>query len=186
MEWNKAMTMAMPAKGMYFFSEPDSVSIIYSNRKTPIIRTAIPETSFLNMQCDFQYSTAYLTTYKDVCDTIQPDDLVEAFTKAMPFWFGILFINNGWRCYEPLKKFYNVIYKTENEVVLELNQRHLNCKVSVLLTKPRKEAMQKNMILSTTIAFHDTIGRLYFLMLKPIYENLLLKVLQHLQKYIQA
>lgn len=186
MTGNKAtMAIAIPTKSLAYFTEPCYLAIIYTNRKTPFVKTALPAASLLNANYDFQYSNSYLTTYRDVSDELQVEDLVVAFTKAIPFWFKLLYSKET-KDDGLLKKFFNVRVQTSNEVVLETNNRCVTCRIALLITKARRDSIQKNIMLATTASFDNPSGRLYFRMLKLAFEFALVTTLKRMIKYIQA
>ena len=181
MQWNKAtMTMAIPTKNLDDFGEPCSLSIIYSNRKTPIIQTTLPEISWLLTQYSFDYSNSYLTTCKDTSNELNAEDLVVAFGEVVPPLFKRLFANRKENQHGALKNMAPIIYQSENEVVFEMTNSSLDYKISLALSKPRRGGVQKNIILSTTVSFKNPLGRLYFMLLRPVYERLLLTTLKQM------
>lgn len=172
-------------------SETRTLSIIYSNRKAPVIKTALPEASVLRIQ-QYDYSVSYLTTFRDASDTVQPADLAYAFYSVLPRCvnglmllinlivkrFSFSALKNTFTGKAALGKspgegpeklwFFNSLHQTADEVVFGKTGRHLDIQHSILVHKPRKGGFQKNVLVSTAVTFHTRFGRFYFSIIKPL------------------
>lgn len=191
MQWNKAtMAMEMPANELVHFSEPCSLSIIYTNRKTPLLQTELPGASWLSSQADYDYNKSYLTTYKSAGSSLEPADLMAAFLKATPFCFRLLLATkkqpDAASIYEALKNNFYIVQESNNEIVFEVRHKHLNYKFSLLQRQFRRTGILKNLFLSTTVTFHNPVSRFYFMMIKPLYEYALETTLKKMVLYIEA
>lgn len=203
-------TIAIPMRQptLRHLSEGRTVSILYSNRKAPVIKTALPETSLLNVQKPYDYSDSYLTTFRDGLDEVQPADLMYTLYAAAPSWMKVLLLLSGsirihfnvktckgafgeealersTRVGVAKRYFFNMLYKTADEVVFGKTGRHMDIRHSVLLHKPRKDSAHKNVVVSTAVTFHTGFGRFCFSLIKPLRHYLtpllLKKVINHLE-----
>lgn len=183
---NATIAIPMPQATLRSLAETYTLSIIYSNRKAPVIKTALPEGSFLNVQQPYHYSDSYLTNFRDDSGTVQAVDLAYAFYAAAPGWIKVLIwinhlifkaVKNIFKPKAVLKstgkvmeKIYSldILYKTDDEIVFGKTGRHVDIRYSTLLHKPRKDGVQKNVVFSTAVTFHTRFGRLYFCIIKPL------------------
>jgi hypothetical protein len=62
-------------------------------------------------------------------------------------------------------KIFPVIYQTEDEIVMGIDDKHLNFRVSILIDKT------KTYIYTTTIVqYNNTLGKVYFFFIKPFHK----------------
>ncbi|POS02025.1 uncharacterized protein DUF2867 [Flavobacterium croceum DSM 17960] len=73
---------------------------------------------------------------------------------------------------------FKVFDKTENEVILGEDDKHLNFRVSLLIDKQTENKTDKNLIISTTVKFNNWFGRLYFLPVRPFHKLIVPKILK--------
>lgn len=64
---------------------------------------------------------------------------------------------------------FRVIARTENEVVLGEDDKHLDFRVSLQLEKSKLNNIEKELTISTLVKFHNRMGRLYFIPVKPFH-----------------
>lgn len=67
---------------------------------------------------------------------------------------------------------FKVFNKTDNEVILGEDDKHLNFRVSLFLDHKKSETKKKTLTITTTVEFNNWFGRLYFLPVRP-FHNLL-------------
>ncbi|MDH7447779.1 DUF2867 domain-containing protein [Aquimarina sp. 2201CG14-23] len=79
---------------------------------------------------------------------------------------------------------FKVFDKTENEIILGEDDRHLNFRVSLLLMKQVQEG-DKSLFISTTVKFNNWFGRLYFLPVKPFHTLIVPTMLKSVIKEIE-
>lgn len=152
-------------------TEPGKLLILFSNRKAPIMETALPDESVLNAEQGLDYSKSYRTSINDKDNQVQALDLAKAFHDLMlPAFIKEKRMRNENGFAARLKLGYTVLHKTKREVVVENVGKHLTVKHSLLLQKPRKDALQYNVVLSTAVHFHTSLGQFLFASLKPILE----------------
>ena len=66
-------------------------------------------------------------------------------------------------------KIFPVIAQTENEIVMGINDRHLNFRVSVLIDREKSY-----IYLTTLVQYNNRFGEAYFLLVKP-FHNLIVR-----------
>jgi len=81
---------------------------------------------------------------------------------------------------------FEVFYRDEKEMVLGEDDKHLNFRVSLLLSDSEKTSSQKCLTITTTVQFHNKWGKLYFLPVKPFHRlivpTMLKNIINHLEK----
>jgi hypothetical protein len=162
-----------------------------------IIQTNIPEHSVLNRSHKkYDYSDSYQGSLTDRENSLTPTDTCKAFFSSIPRFgeklvalrdkivsiFGLKVTGKPFTAQELnsfkyevgeelgiLKVFDRVSSQTGNEIVLGVDDKHLNFKLSLLLENSGIDK-QKNLIISTVVEFNNWFGRLYFLPVKPIHK----------------
>ncbi|MDR0581541.1 MAG: DUF2867 domain-containing protein [Prevotellaceae bacterium] len=72
-------------------------------------------------------------------------------------------------------KIFPVIAQTENEIIMGINDRHLNFRVSVLIDR------EKSYIYVTTLVqYNNRFGNAYFLLIKPFHNLIVRSVMKRL------
>ena len=147
--------------------------------------------SYLNY---FKPRTAGVLT--DIENKFTSADIGKAFFLSGPKWVGQLFaltnklvsivglktsgdITNreqlleNFKC-EPGERLglFNVFARTENEVLLGEDDKHLNFRVSLFLNQQPEETKKKDLIVSTTVEFNNWFGRLYFIPVRPFHKRI--------------
>lgn len=61
---------------------------------------------------------------------------------------------------------FKVFGKTTNEIILGDDDKHLDCRVSLLLEQDKQ---YKRVAVTTTVKYHNWLGRCYFFFVKPIH-----------------
>jgi hypothetical protein len=175
-----------------YLSENCTLAILYSNRKAPVIKTAVPQVSYLHLQPQCNYSSSHLTMFNDKEDTVQPQDLAANFYAAVPKPMLVLasalkkfrsfFSINKMRQIKNNPKnndlFGPAIFYNDHEIVYGITGKHLDIRHSFLVQKPRKFAQQKNALVSTTVVVHSMFGTFCFLLIKPLIKYLVPQLLK--------
>jgi hypothetical protein len=65
---------------------------------------------------------------------------------------------------------FKVFDKTNHEVILGEDDKHLNFRVSLLLSPLPNEAGRKTLTVTTTVKFNNWFGRIYFLPVRPFHK----------------
>jgi hypothetical protein len=158
-----------------------------------IIKVKFPATSKL-YETDFDYVDSYQGEYFDKKDEISAQDIGKAFFNSAPKWTAQLFelrnkivaafglkipekvenrkeLLDGFAC-EPNERLglFKVYSKTENEVILGEDDKHLNFRVSLLKDDNTSKEGTKKLTISTTVKFNNWFGKLYFLPVKSFHQ----------------
>jgi len=155
-------------------------------------KASIPTASILS-QSEYDYGDSYEGEFLDKDDTIDTREVVRAFFRSSPEWierlmnfrnravsiFGLKTVETKSNSKEEiLKRFegttgeqvgiFKVFGRTENEIILGEDDKHLDFRVSFLLENTGDS--KKKIALSTTVQFHNHFGKLYFLPVKPFHK----------------
>jgi hypothetical protein len=65
-----------------------------------------------------------------------------------------------------------VFFKTENEVILGEDYKHLNFRVSLFLEQQINKTNENGLTISTTVQFNNCFVRLYFLPVQPFHKRI--------------
>ncbi|MEJ8800484.1 DUF2867 domain-containing protein [Pontibacter sp. H249] len=80
---------------------------------------------------------------------------------------------------------FKVYDKTENEVVLGEDDKHLDFRVSLFLDKLLDDADKKSLTITTTVKFNNFFGRVYFLIVRPFHKLIVQAMLKGILKRIE-
>jgi len=179
--------------------------------KMKVIKTNLPNNSILNASHkEFHYLDSFQGTLTDVGNKFTSVDVGKAFFSSGPKWVGKIFTlrNNivsifglktsgnitnrerqlaNFKC-EPGEQLglFKVFAKTENEVILGEDDKHLNFRVSLYLEQQTNGTKKKNLIVTTTVEFNNWFGRLYFLPVRPFHKlivpTMLKGIIEELEK----
>ncbi len=159
-----------------------------------ILKTELPKASLLHSPPHpYHYVDSYQGILYDLDNTITPGDVGKAFFTSGPKWVEKLFALRNkivaglglktagdisereqklaqFKC-EPNEQMglFKVFAKTEHEVILGEDDKHLDFRVSLLLQPQANEPTKKALTISTTVVFHNGLGRLYFLPVRPFH-----------------
>jgi hypothetical protein len=78
--------------------------------------------------------------------------------------------------------FFKVFDRSENEIILGEDDKHLDFRVSLLLETVNSST--KNLIITTTVEFHNFFGKLYFLPVKPFHRIIVPVMLKGIIKQV--
>jgi hypothetical protein len=73
-----------------------------------------------------------------------------------------------------------VFDKTDNEIVIGENDKHLDFRVSLLFDENKNHFDEKSLTISTTVKFHNWLGVLYFLPVRPFHKLIVPAMLQNM------
>lgn len=73
---------------------------------------------------------------------------------------------------------FKLLDRTENEIILGHNDKHLNFKISLLLGEQKSGITERELILSTIINFNNWFGRIYFIIIKPFHNLIVPRMLK--------
>lgn len=154
-----------------------------------ITKTTLPATSLLHQPGKkYDYTDSFQSMIIDRENKLQVNDICKAFLLSGPKWIDKLMnLRNklvslfGLKTSHPERKtdnltcepgdqvgIFNIFDKTDHEVILGEDDKHLDFRVSLFLT--RENDIEKRLIISTTVVFRHFFGRLYFFMIKPFHK----------------
>lgn len=174
-----------------------------------VITTSLPTNSILHIdEASYNYSDSYKASFTDVPNNITITQLGKAFFTNEPKWVRVLFafrnkvvkliglktpgkisdrqkLLDNFTC-EPGERLglFKVITKTNNEVIFGEDDKHLNFRVSLFMEEQPQNSTQKTLTISTTVVFHNWLGKLYFLPVKPFHKLLVPAMLKGIIKQL--
>jgi hypothetical protein len=80
---------------------------------------------------------------------------------------------------------FKVFDKTDGEIVLGEDDKHLNFRVSLFIDKQTENRTNKKLIISTTVKFNNWFGRFYFLPVRPFHKLIVPTMLKGIIKNIE-
>jgi hypothetical protein len=140
----------------------------------------------------YDYIDSYGGTFSDPENEIGIEDLVIGFAKPLPGWIDSLMwlrdkiaslfglktsekerrdhFRNNFRFVEGEKLgFFNLYSRTENEVILGEDDKHLNFRVSILLESLNQNTVKKRAIITTIVTYNNWMGSFYFFFVRPFH-----------------
>lgn len=157
-------------------------------------QTTVPSQSILLEKSAYDYVDSYKD---DLALDVTPTEVTKAFFTSSPKWVEHLFhLRNtlvgvlglktpddnqdsqkaleNFRCeVGDQVGFFKVFKKTENEIILGANDSHLDFRVSIL-----NDSNNKDLYFSTTVTYHNRLGRLYFWFVKPFHKLIVPSMLE--------
>lgn len=158
----------------------------------------------------YDYVDSFQGTFVDKDDKLSSTDIGKAFFLSSPKWVGKLIrlrdrvvglfglkTSGGtfdrektldkYKC-EPGEQIglFKVFGKSDNEVVLGVDDKHLNFRASLFLDKPQDNKVEKRLTISTTVVFNNRFGRFYFLLIRPFHKIIVPIMLKGIIKQLEA
>lgn len=159
-----------------------------------IKKTNLPKESLLfkNIK-NYNYIETFQCIISDFNNKLNVSEIGEAFVQPGPEWFEKLMTIRdrivsvfGLKTSDDLKAkteprphkwepgeqagIFEVFDKTENEIILGGDDKHLNARVSLLLANNNKNRAEKTINVSTVVEFNNLFGNFYFLIIKPFHK----------------
>ncbi|WP_228390859.1 DUF2867 domain-containing protein [Chryseobacterium contaminans] len=75
---------------------------------------------------------------------------------------------------------FKVFNKTNNEIVMGENDKHLDFRISLLFDKNQGGQDENSLTISTTVKFHNWLGVLYFLPVRPFHKLIVPSMLKNI------
>lgn len=173
-------------------------------------KNGLPEKSILKRDGkNYDYIDSYQSDFTTTNNNISPTEIGKAFFTSGPKWVEKLFairnkivgllglktagsINDrqkqldNFKC-EPGEKLglFKVFSKTNKEIILGEDDKHLNFRVSLLLDQRLNETGKKTVSISTTVEFNNWFGRLYFLPVRPFHKLIVPAILKGIIKDLE-
>lgn len=170
-------------------------------------QNTIPATSLLKKDEDiYGYIDSYSIwiTYKEENTNLK--HIVKSFLTCGPKWadslmkirdkvVGIFGLKTSGMLAEQDKKLENIklepgeqldiflfFKKTDNEVILGGDDKHLDMRVSLLIEPSEIDSAKRKLSITTVVKFNNFFGRLYFLPVRPFHEIIVRTTLKNMVK----
>ena len=157
------------------------------------VKNQIPEQSMLRTTSDsFGYIDSFQSCFSSKDESVNIDTIAHLFLTGGPKWVdSLLMLRNklvgvfGLKTpmpgntdkqdqtidYQPGEKagLFKVFAKSENELLLGEDDKHLDFRVSILLEPLNDGTNTKKIALTTAVKFNNWFGKLYFFPVKPFH-----------------
>ena len=175
-----------------------------------IIKTILPKQSILNIENKkYDFIDSFEGELTDKNNSINSQKIGRAFFTSSPKWvdklftlrnkivsiFGLKTSGDTTDRQKQLDDFkcetgeqlglFKVFSRTENEVVIGEDDKHLNFRVSLFIENHKTELNKKKLTISTTAEFNNWFGRLYFLPVKPFHKLIVPTMLKGIIKELE-
>ena len=175
-----------------------------------ITKTEIPENSLLNTHnMTYDYIDSFQGQFVDKFQKIEITQIGKSFFSSGPKWIDKLFtfrnnlvglfglktsgkISDRQKMLDNFKGekgerigLFKVFDKTDDEIILGEDDKHLNFRVSLFIDKQNENKTDKKLIISTTVKFNNWFGRLYFLPVRPFHKLIVPTILKGIIKNIE-
>lgn len=176
-----------------------------------IIKTTIPDHSLLNnSDIKYDFVDSFYGIITDKNRTISSTALGKTFFASGPKWveelfavrnkivakFGLKTSGNSSDRQQQLDNFkcekgerlglFKVFDKTDNEVVLGEDDKHLNFRVSLFLKDHKTDLEKREIIISTTVEFKNWFGPVYFIPVRPFHKIIVPAILKGIIKDLET
>lgn len=175
-----------------------------------IVKTTLPSNSILNISHKkYDYVDSFQGELNDIDNKFNSVDIGKAFFSSGPKWIERLFalrnkivslfgLKTSGNISDQKKQFENfkcepdqqlglfkVFAKTENEIILGEDDKHLNFRVSLFLEEKEEKSTTKELTISTTVEFNNWFGRFYFLPVRPFHKLIVPSMLKEIIKELE-
>ena len=168
-------------------------------------KSTIPDSSILRKQNEpFNYIDSFSTCFSDPDNEYGINEIMKLFITCGPGWAGWLMslrdkivkpfglktsedtLPQQSENYEPCSQhgIFKIFDKTDNEIILGENDKHLNFKVSLLLD-PDTNPDNKRISITTVVRFNNLLGKAYFLPVKPFHKLIVKGSLENIIEQIR-
>ena len=170
---------------------------------------SLPANSVLNAFSDkYNYIDSFQSAIHDVSHQLTSTHIGKAFFTSGPQWVGGLFVLRNkvvsvlglktsgkitdrqrqldkFKC-EPGEQLglFKVFDKTDNEVILGEDDKHLSFRVSLFLSTPIPGHSERIITISTVVTYNNWFGRLYFLPVKPFHKVIVPAMLKEIVRQL--
>jgi hypothetical protein len=173
-----------------------------------IEKTNLPENSILKTENSFEFIDGYKGDFVDRNNKIDIQTIGKLFFSTGPKWidklfafrnkvvklFGLKTADNISKRQLQLENFkgelgeqvglFKVIHKTDNEIILGEDDKHLDFRISLFLEPKNIETNQNQLIISTLVKFNNRFGEIYFIPVRPFHKQIVPTVLKGILKEI--
>lgn len=168
-------------------------------------KPTIPDSSILRKQNEaFNYIDSFSNSFSDPHNKYGITEIMKLFITCGPRWAGSLMSLRdkivkpfGLKTsedtppqqsenYEPGSQhgIFKIFDKTDNEIILGENDKHLNFKASLLL-KPDTAPNYKRISITTAVKFNNLLGKIYFLPVRPFHKLIVKGFLKNIIEQIE-
>lgn len=176
-----------------------------------ISKSELPDKSLLKAgTASYDFVDSFQGSFIDKDGTINSTKIGKSFFASGPQWVEKLFtfrnkivglfgLKTSGTAHERKKIFDNfacnrgdqlglfkVFDKTNNEVILGEDDKHLNFRVSLFIEKQPENDKKMKLIISTTVRFNNWFGRLYFLPVRPFHKLIVPAMLRGIIRKIET
>lgn len=168
-----------------------------------------PESSILYTNNDYKFIDGYQSIFIDTNNKIDILLIGRLFFSTGPKWIDKLFIFRntivklfGLKTAGNISKrqvlidnfkgevgeqigLFKVFYKTENEIILGEDDKHLDFRISLFLEPCHTSIHQKQLTISTLVKFKNSFGKLYFIPVRPFHQQIVPTMLKGIIKEIE-
>lgn len=170
-----------------------------------IIKTTIPKNSLVeNAFRLVDYKDSYTCNFQ-CARQIEVDDLIYAFCNSPSKLIRSLFIvrNHIVRLFkityatnfkiekqvnvieagsENSKGLFNVLDRTDNEILMGEDDKHLNYRISFFLNRDDNKVKNYSLIISTIVLINNRLGKIYFFLVKPFHKWIVPDIMKRMMK----
>jgi len=171
-----------------------------------IAKVNFPNHSILHNN-QYHYTDSYKGSLLDVNNEVNLTTVGKAFFSSSPAWADKLFEFRNWLVSfiglktngtvdnkeELLNNFkgekgervglFKVFDKTDEELILGEDDKHLDFRISLMVEEVAGQ--RKEITISTTVIFHNWMGKLYFLPVKPFHKLIVPRMLKGIIKQLE-
>jgi uncharacterized protein DUF2867 len=169
-----------------------------------------PYHSLLNLTGKkYDYADSFQSSIVDKENKLNTTDIGKAFFSSAPKWIDKLFglrnkivtlfglktsgsaierkkIPDNFKCEKGDRiGLFKIFDKTNNEIILGEDDKHLNFRVSLFVDKPSDSEIVKQITLSTLVVFNNWLGTLYFLPVRPFHKLIAPAMLRAMIKQLE-
>lgn len=169
-----------------------------------IKKTEFPEKSVLSQgKKDFDYVDSFEGELKYGSQNIDITEIGKAFFTSGPKWGKKMFafrnkvvrllglktgsetekqqMEKNFKCeVGEHMGIFRVFDKTDHEIIIGEDDKHLDFRVSLLLDENKEHFDEKSLTISTTVKFHNWLGILYFLPVRPFHKLIVPAMLRNM------
>ncbi len=173
-----------------------------------ITKSNLPENSIVKSESSFEFIDGFKGRFVDKNNEINIQTIGKLFFTTGPKWIDKLFkfrnkivklvglktADNISKRQLQLDKFkgepgeqvglFKVFQRTDNEIVLGEDDKHLDFRVSLFLEQSSIEPDQKQLTISTLVKFNNKLGKIYFIPVKPFHKKIVPTMLKGIIKEI--
>lgn len=174
-----------------------------------IEKTNLPKNSILQKEKNLKFVDGYKACFIDQNNRIDIKTIGKLFFTTGSTWIDKLFAlrNNvvkvfGLKTSDNLSKneelanfnceqgekigLFTVFHKSDHELILGENDKHLNFRVSLFLESYHLELRQKQLTITTLVQFNNLFGKFYFIPVKPFHKQIVPTLLKGIIKEINT